>query len=103
VPRGYLNALRDAPFHWIRTSDLILPNPRRRVLGDHTIPCKKQGILNRNNHSAASPCSGFVSSDHAISDLVVNIWSTRHSKPICCRPRQQSTEQKHLGHAEDSK
>jgi len=77
---------------WIRTSDLMLPNPERRVLVDHTIPCKTRGILNRNNHIAASSCSGFVTSDHAISDLVVNIWSTRHSKPACCAPRQQSAE-----------
>jgi len=62
---------------WIRTSDLMLPNLKRRVLGDHTIPRKTRGILNPNNHLAASSCSGFVSSNHAISDLVVNIWSTR--------------------------
>ena len=67
---------------WIRTSDLMLPNLKRRVLGAHTIHCKTQGILNPNNHLAASPCSGFVTSDHAISDLVVNIWSTAHAAPI---------------------
>ena len=55
----------------------MLPNLKRRVLGNHTIPRKTQGILNPNNHLAASPCSGFVTSDHAISDLAVNIWSTR--------------------------
>ena len=53
------------------------PKSQRRVLGDRIIPCKTQGILTPNNHLAASSCSGFVSSDQAVSDLVVNIWSTR--------------------------
>jgi len=57
----------------------MLPNPRRRVLGDRTIRCRTREILNPNNHLAASSCSGFVTFDHAISDLVVNIWSMRQA------------------------
>ena len=44
--------------------------------GDLTIPCKTHGIPDPNNHLTASSCSGFITSDHAVSDLVVNIWST---------------------------
>ena len=55
----------------------MLPNPRRWVLGDHTIPCKTRGFLNPNNHLVASSCPGFVTLHHVVSDLVVNISSTR--------------------------
>ena len=64
-----------------------------------TIPCKKQGLLDLNNHLAASPCSGFVSSDSVATSDSWSTFGQRGTRSPSAVARVSSPPTKHLAGA----